>query len=390
MSEHAAEFLERFFQLFFSSFLTNIAVGVLCGLIGLFIVLRRMIFVSAALSQVAGAGLAFAFLIGVMMAPHHGEAGPPARVEEQLDRGHVDEEAEEIRDILQDEFPDIGDEFPDPESENGNSKGEEAKSGEGEKSVTEKQDDIGFGAEVENENAPAAKDTTELKPFQIPPSLIAILITVLVSLILAGRAASTKQEKTKEETVVGLLFILGSALAVVFATKADKAAHEIQDVLFGVAVLVPQDQQHLVAVMGLIVLAVYVLMFKDFVFAAFDPTAAVVSGFPTGRANAVLFILIAVVISVCTRAVGAMPVFALTVLPATAALLFHDRIVPAAITSAVLGGLSAGAGYFATGLWELPVGPCIALAATIPLIIATSVIRCRRWIVVRDERKSNP
>ncbi len=387
MSEHAAEFLERFFQLFFSSFLTNIAVGVLCGLIGLFIVLRRMIFVSAALSQVAGAGLAFAFLIGVMMAPHHGEAPPPARVEEQLDKGDVDEESEEIRDILQDEFPDISDEFPDPESENGTGKGEETNGGEGEKNISEQQDDNELGAP--DENAPAVNAAVESKPFQIPPSLIAILITVLVSLILARRAASTKQEKTKEETVVGLLFILGSALAVVFATKADKAAHEIQDVLFGVAVLVPQDQQHLVAVMGLVVLVVYVLMFKDFVFAAFDPTAAVVSGFPTGRANAVLFILIAVVISVCTRAVGAMPVFALTVLPATAALLFHDRIVPAAITSAVLGGLSAGAGYFATGLWELPVGPCIALAATIPLIIAASVVRFRRWFVIRDELKAN-
>jgi ABC-type Mn2+/Zn2+ transport system permease subunit len=128
-------------------------------------------------------------------------------------------------------------------------------------------------------------------------------------------------------------------------------------------------------------------MFKDFLFVSFDPVVATVAGFPIGWANAILFVLIAVVISVCTRAVGAMPVFALTILPPTAALQIHDRIVPAAITSALLGGFCAGAGYFATGIWELPVGPCIVLAAAIPAFVAWSIRRLLHWNVIRGERR---
>ena len=393
MSQHAAEFLDRFFQLFFSSFLTNIAVGVLCGLVGLFIVLRRMVFVSAALSQVAGAGLAFAFLLGTIMAPHQGAPPPPVRVDEQMDKAKVDEDVEEIRDTLQNEFPDLDEEGGAEDD------GEKETNGPGDKKVPP--------AKADSSGPPSASTTTgdaspaatapppkvshhkKEKPFKIPPALMGILFTVIVSLLLARRAGPNPQERTNEETVVGLLFILGSALALVFSAKADKAAHEIQDVLFGVAVLVPTEQQHLVAAVGVVVLFIYFLMFKDFLFASFDPTVASVAGFPVGWSNAVLFVLIAVVISVCTRAVGAMPVFALTVLPATAALLFHERIVPATITTAVLGGVSAGAGYFATGIWELPVGPCIVLAATIPVVVAVLFKKAVRWRVARDERKTN-
>ncbi len=408
MSQHAAEFMDRFFQLFFSSFLTNIAVGVLCGLIGLFIVLRRMIFVSAALSQVAGAGLAMAFFIGAVLAPHEGAPPPPVRIDEQMDVGPVEKDTEEIRDILEEEFPDIGveDEDEDEDKEEnkalpGGTKGDarnddtslKQKNPNADKREKQK---TSVASNINQESKRAlsgsSRENKQKKSkahlVEIPAAFLAILVTILVSLLLAKRATTTKQEQTKEETVVGVLFILGSALALVFAVKADKAAHEIQDVLFGVAVLVPKEQQQLVAIMGIIVLAAYILMFKDFTFVSFDPTAAIVSGFPIGWANAVLFILIAVVIAVCTRAVGAMPVFALTVLPATAALLLHDRIVPAAFTAAVLGGVSAGAGYFITGLWELPVGPCIALAATVPLIGAAFYRRCCRWAMTKKDRKS--
>jgi zinc transport system permease protein len=227
----------------------------------------------------------------------------------------------------------------------------------------------------------------EKKGFEVPPALTAMILTVLISLFLARRAAAAGSARTSEETLVGLLFILGSALTLVFSVKADKAAHEIQDVLFGVAVMVPQDQQRLVTIVGVAFMVVYLLMFKDFLFVSFDPVVATVAGFPIGWANAILFVLIAVVISVCTRAVGAMPVFALTILPPTAALQIHDRIVPAAITSALLGGFCAGAGYFATGIWELPVGPCIVLAAAIPAFVAWSIRRLLHWNVIRGERR---
>ena len=97
----------------------------------------------------------------------------------------------------------------------------------------------------------------------------------------------------------------------------------------------------MIYIIGSITLLLYVLLFKDFVFVSFDPTSAKASGFPVRMTNAILFLLIAVSIAICTRAVGAMPVFALTVLPPAAALQIHDRMLPAVITSAAFGAVAA-------------------------------------------------
>ncbi len=118
-----------------------------------------------------------------------------------------------------------------------------------------------------------------------------------------------------------------------------------------------------------VVLALYALLFKDFLFVSFDPVSARASRFPVTLTNGVLFALIAYSIAICTRAVGAMPVFALSVLPPFAALQIHDRATPAVITSAVLGGLCAGGGYFISGLLNVSAGPLIVVVGIVPVLL---------------------
>src|SRR5262245_34717923 len=95
----SSEFLDKFHLLYLDSFIANIAVGVLLGALGLFVILRRIVFLSAALSQVAGAGLALAFFIGAMSAHLTGPAHPagpdtPATPGERIER-HQAETAED-------------------------------------------------------------------------------------------------------------------------------------------------------------------------------------------------------------------------------------------------------------------------------------------------------
>ena len=54
----------EFWDLFWPSITAAIVAAVLCGLLGFFVVTRRIAFVSAALGQVAGLGVAFGFLLG--------------------------------------------------------------------------------------------------------------------------------------------------------------------------------------------------------------------------------------------------------------------------------------------------------------------------------------
>ena len=55
----------------------SVLVGLVCPLVGVYFVLRRMIFLGVALPQVSAAGIAFSFLgYRLVMGPHeHGEGG---------------------------------------------------------------------------------------------------------------------------------------------------------------------------------------------------------------------------------------------------------------------------------------------------------------------------
>ena len=56
--------LADFWALFGNSIVASLLAAVLCGYLGFFVVLRRFAFVSAALGQVAGLGVAFGFFLG--------------------------------------------------------------------------------------------------------------------------------------------------------------------------------------------------------------------------------------------------------------------------------------------------------------------------------------
>ena len=57
--------------------IAGVLAGAVLGYIGVFVVLKRMVFVSAALSEISGVGVAFAFWLGAVLGidPHaHGRA----------------------------------------------------------------------------------------------------------------------------------------------------------------------------------------------------------------------------------------------------------------------------------------------------------------------------
>jgi zinc transport system permease protein len=72
MTEAQVSFQE-FWSLFWPSILAAVVAAAICGVLGFFVVVRRVAFVSAALGQVSGLGIAFGFWVGSFFGhdPHH-------------------------------------------------------------------------------------------------------------------------------------------------------------------------------------------------------------------------------------------------------------------------------------------------------------------------------
>lgn len=211
--------------------------------------------------------------------------------------------------------------------------------------------------------------------FTPPPILAAFVLALASTAILAVRPRSSSLPR---EAVVGLLYVSASALAVLVGDRIAQEAEDVTAILFGTAVLVRPQDLVAVIVVSAVVLLVLGALHRGLVFAGFDPEGARVHRLPVARLELVLWVLVALQVSVTTRAIGALPVFAFSVLPAMAALRSVERLMHAVVLSAILGGLSGVIGYLAAFFLRFPVGAAEASVAALLFLVASGIGRIRR------------
>jgi zinc transport system permease protein len=261
--------------------LAGVIAAALLSYLGVFIVLKRMVFVSAALSEISGVGVAFAFYVGAL-------AGVDPHAHEKL-------------------------------------------------------------------------------PILLEPTWFSLFFAcgagVLFSLRLGTR-------RLQPESIVGLGYIIASALVLVIlnSPRIAQEAHAVGDILFGNAVTVPRQQIYALVGAGAAALLVHGLFFKELLFVSYDPETAGVQGVSTLRYEILGNVATAVVISVATRAVGALPVFAFTVVPPAAALLLTERLRSTATLALLFGVVAASVGYYVSWVAALPTGATMVVVASLFLV----------------------
>ena len=261
--------------------MAGVLAAAILSYLGVFIVLKRMVFVSAALSEISGVGVAFAFYIGALTGidPHaHGAI-----------------------------------------------------------------------------------------PILLEPTWFSLLFACLFAVLFSARPG---HRKLAPETIVGLGYIISSALvlAILNSPRIAQEAHAVGDILFGNAVTVPLAQIYALVAAGIVAMIVHLLFFKELVFVSYDPETAVVQDVPVFRYELLLNLATAVAISVATRAVGALPVFAFTVIPAAAALMLTEKLRFTIALSVGIGIVAAAVGYYTSWVEQLPTGASMVVVASVFLV----------------------
>ncbi|MGH7900601.1 MAG: metal ABC transporter permease [Thermodesulfobacteriota bacterium] len=196
----------------------------------------------------------------------------------------------------------------------------------------------------------------------IDPFSISLILTSLAALFFA---LNRYFSPISQEGVIGFAFIIASGAVVIIGDRITKGAHDIADILFGSAVVVDPKDVYIVPLIALIVFIIHLVFFKDFIFISFDPETASLFKYPLRILNTILLVSIGIVVSVTTRALGALPVFGLIALPPLTALFFTENLKLVFILSVVFGVLSAVLGYFFSFIISLPTGATIATLATL-------------------------
>ena len=171
---------------------------------------------------------------------------------------------------------------------------------------------------------------------------------------------------------MGLTWLLGAAGALAIGSRIVDA-EDIQSLLFGSAVVVLPEQLHLLLVLAAVVLVLHAWWIRAFVQVSLDPDGARVRRLPVRAIDLVLLATLASSISLATRILGALPVFAFSVLPALAALRTTTTIARTLVAAAVIGAASGFLGYLFAFRFSLPVGASQALTAAAFVALAELV-----------------
>ncbi len=165
----------------------------------------------------------------------------------------------------------------------------------------------------------------------------------------------------KIDSAIGVTFSLAMALAVLFIGLLKRYTPDIMGYLFGNLLGVTVSDLWIMGGVGVLVILVIFLFFKELQFSTFDPEMAAVSGIPAGLVSLTLSILMGLTIVVSLQAVGELLVLALIVLPASIAHQLTHSLPKMTLLSVGIGVGVSVIGLVLSFYLDIPSGSTIVL-----------------------------
>jgi ABC-type Mn2+/Zn2+ transport system permease subunit len=141
-------------------------------------------------------------------------------------------------------------------------------------------------------------------------------------------------------------------------------------ILFGNVLGVSGRDLWLIGGLGLAVLAVVALLYKEFLVVSFDPVLAATLRLPVGLLRTLLLVLLALTIVVSLQTVGVGLVAAMLITPGAAAYLLTRRLFPMMLLAAAIGALSSLVGLYLSFYLNVASGAAVVLTATVIFLVA--------------------
>ncbi len=194
-------------------------------------------------------------------------------------------------------------------------------------------------------------------PFYIGAAVAAVATALAIGFV-------TKRAGLRQDTAIGVLFAGTFALGVFLFSGIQGYVADLFSFLFGnVLAIGTGDLVALLLLGGGVILTVAVL-WKELLYATFDPLGASASGIPVDRLEYLFLALVALTIVVSLQAVGIILVVAMLVTPAATAQLLTVRFTRVMILAAVVGIASAVVGLYLSYWLDVASGATIVLVQT--------------------------
>ena len=200
---------------------------------------------------------------------------------------------------------------------------------------------------------------------------LGILITSIVMALLL--IVSQRKKQIASDTMLGILSHSALSLGLIVMSFVDKRI-DLSALLFGDILSVSWQDLWLIIAGVIAVLGILIIIWKPLLSLTVHEDLAHVEGVNVSLISAIYTLLIAILVAVAMKVIGALLVTSLLIIPAASARRFSSTPEMMALLSVVAGILSVLLGLGASFLWDTPAGPSIVIASS-SLFLLSHIIR---------------
>ena len=189
--------------------------------------------------------------------------------------------------------------------------------------------------------------------------------------------AVTRSRRIGADAAIGVVTTASFALGVALLTRFGTKGPAFDSLLFGsINGVASSDLLLLVGVLAFAV-TVFTALYRQFLFASFDPEVAAVSGVSVARVDALLMFVLSLSILATLSIIGVTLVAATLVIPAVVARMLTDSFSRMLVVSTGLGTACGGVGMYLSFHLEIPSGTTIVLTNALVFLVVLLVGRGR-------------
>ncbi|NLW15170.1 MAG: metal ABC transporter permease [Erysipelothrix sp.] len=182
-----------------------------------------------------------------------------------------------------------------------------------------------------------------------------LLVTYLINQV-------SYKTKLKNDVSVGVIFSAFFALGILLLLKAQTAV-DLTQILFGNVLTIKDTDMYITFGVGIVVLILIIIFYKEFLITSFDPEMAKVYGINVNLFNSLLMVLLTLVTVASLQTVGVILVVSMLVTPAATAYLLTEKMKVMLVLSAIFGGVSSIIGLYLSFKYNLSSGAIIVLVS---------------------------
>jgi zinc/manganese transport system permease protein len=215
---------------------------------------------------------------------------------------------------------------------------------------------------------------TGAEPDSAASFLYALGFTTVGAAMFALTRSAHGKGRVPQEAVIGIVYVVASAAALLVADKSPRGGEAIKDILVGSLLWVGWPAIGRLAMVYLVIGLFHWLLRRKFLTISFEPDQAESRGWKLRWWDFWFYLSFGIVITFSVPIVGVLLVFSFLVVPAAVAFQFTRRRGLLAIISWIAGVSASGLGIAVSFQYDLPTGPVVVCVFGV-LLLLTFLLR---------------